>query len=110
MTTRRQASQDARIQAALAVLEERIRVRYPDAGFAVFERDDPDGVRLRVTVDAADSDQVFDLVADDLYTFQVEQGLPIYAVPVHSELTVTKQLRSRRRRESLVDPLPLLRG
>src|ERR687885_131155 len=55
---------DPRIQGAVEELRTLIAGRYPAASFAVFERDDPKGVRLRATVDIADTDEVMESVLD----------------------------------------------
>ncbi len=73
---------DSQIEQALAELRALIEQRYPDVTFEVFHRDDPDGIRLRATVDTDDTDLVLDAIIDRLYEMQVEQGLPIYVVPV----------------------------
>jgi hypothetical protein len=73
---------EPRTERALEELRSQIRERYPTAAFEVFRRDDPDGIRLRVTVDVEDTDAVLDTVIDSLYDIQVEQQLPIYVVPV----------------------------
>ena len=74
----------------------------------MFERDDPEGVRLRATVDIADTDEVMDVVLDALYDIQVEQGLPVYVVTEQPPARVAEQLRSRARRTGHValPPLP----
>lgn len=73
---------DRRSIEAIATLEGVIRDRYPDATFDAFQGEDPDGVYLRATVDLDDPDEVMDAVVDTLYELQVEQGLPIYVIPV----------------------------
>lgn len=73
---------DPRIDEALVELRQLIQESYPAATFDVIYRDDPDGVRLRVTVDVDDTDEVLDVVIDQLYEYQVEQGLPVYVLPV----------------------------
>ncbi|MGH2589071.1 MAG: hypothetical protein ACRDJE_29455 [Dehalococcoidia bacterium] len=86
---------DARIEAALATLQELIRGSYPDATFSVFEGEDPDGTYLRATVDIDDADEVMDIIVDTLYELQVEQGLPVYVVPVQPLARVADQVRER---------------
>ena len=82
--------------------------RYPGTGFDVFERDDPEGVRLRATVDVEDTDAVMDGVMDALYDIQVERGLPVYVVTEQPPSRVAEQLCARARRTSpvAVPPLP----
>jgi hypothetical protein len=68
------------IRQAVQELQALISARYPDAAFAVFERNDPDGIRLQATVDLEDTDEVMDAVVDALFDIQVERGLPVYVV------------------------------
>jgi hypothetical protein len=74
--------QDPRISEALTNLQERIREAYPEATFDVFYRDDSEGMRLRAIVDVEDTNEVMDLVIDQLYELQIEQGLAVYVIPV----------------------------
>jgi hypothetical protein len=87
---------DPRVEGAIIELRDLIQARYPEATFDVFHRDDPDGVRLRVTVDVEDTDAVMDLVVDKLYELQVEQELPVYVLPVQPRVRAAGQLRSAR--------------
>lgn len=100
---------DGRIARALEELQELILQRFLDATFEVFERDDPDGTRLRVIVDVEDGFDVLDVVMPRLYELQVEEGLPIYVIPVQPLERVAEQLRQRGPLPPLVDPTPLLR-
>ena len=99
---------DPRIREAVEELRRLIAGRYPAARFDVFERDDPEGVRLRATVDIEDTDEVMDIVLDALYDIQVERGLPIYVVTEQPPARVAQQLRARTRREgsAVLPPLP----
>src|SRR5688500_18903888 len=87
-------AQDPTVTAALDELREAILRRYPNAAFETFHRDDPDGIRLRVTVDTDDTDEVLDIVIDRLYELQVEQLLPIYVIPVQPPSRTAAQLRT----------------
>lgn len=101
--------EDPRIQAALAELEQAIAARYPVATFDVFYREDPDGVRLRATIDVEDTGEVIDTIIDTLYEIQVERGLPIYVIAVRPMHRVGEQVRARmgkRRRLALPPLLP----
>ena len=84
---------DPRVAAALEQLQSRIAARYPAATFDVFYRDDPDGFRLRATVDLVEPSELMDDVVEMLYALQVEQGLPVYVVAVQSPERVREQLR-----------------
>jgi hypothetical protein len=99
---------DPEIQRAVEELRMLIAGRYPEARFDVFERDDPEGVRLRATVDLEDTDEVMDVVMDALYEIQVEQGLPVYVVTEQPLHRMAAQLRTRIRRKPsvIVPPLP----
>lgn len=69
MTQEYDRAADPRVTAALAELQTVIQQHYPNVTFDVFERDDPDGIRLRATVDVEDTDAVLDVVIDRLYEF-----------------------------------------
>ncbi len=100
---------DPRIQSALAQLKCMIRDRYPTATFDVFYRDDPEGVRLRATVDIEDTDEVMDLIIDTLYEIQVEQELPVYVVTAQPLQRVAAQHAAYQREQArhALPPLPL---
>lgn len=76
MNAEHRSEHEPQVAAALAELRQLIHQRYPTATFSVCSRDDPDGVRLRVSVDVEDTDAVLDLVMDKLYELHVEQDLP----------------------------------
>ncbi len=71
---------DPRIRAALAELRGLIAARYPDATFAVYRGEDPEGLRLAATVDVEDLDEVMDVFLARLVDLQVEEGLPVFVV------------------------------
>lgn len=76
---------DPRVAQALAELEQTIRERYPNARFAVsYGADEPENVHLLTTVDLVDPDEVVDLVLDRLVDLQVEEGIPVYVIPVRT--------------------------
>ena len=80
---RRQISYaDHRIAAALAELQELIQGQYPDAAFQVSEREDPPGVYLKVIVDLDDTEPVVDLVIERMLELQIDEGLPVWVLPV----------------------------
>jgi hypothetical protein len=96
------------IQGAVEELRTLIAARYPGTRFDVFERADPEGVRLQATVDVEDTDEVMDVVMDALYDIQVERGLPVYVVTEQPLPRVAEQLRARARRTPpvVLSPLP----
>ena len=73
-----------RIEEAIEELKGLIASRYPGTTFAVGEGDDPEGVYLTATVDVDDRGEVIDLFVDRLVELQVEEGLPIFVVPVRT--------------------------
>lgn len=101
MTTQEDAS-DRRIQAAIAELEALIRSQYTTVAFAIGEgSDDPDGVYLTATVDVDDPDEVMDLIVDRLLEIEIDEGLPIYVVPVRTPERIAAMLARR-----VTEPLP----
>jgi hypothetical protein len=96
------------IREAVEELRTLIADRYPDASFAVFERDDPQGVRLQATVDLEDTDEVMDGIMDALYDIQVERGLPVSVLTEQPIRRVAEQLREKPRRtgSAVLAPLP----
>lgn len=87
-----------RITAGIDELKGLITARYPDARFAIFEGEDPEGVYLRAIVDIDDSSDVMETVLDKLYELEVEQGLPVYVVTSQPPERVAAQLKARRDR------------
>jgi len=88
---------DPRMQAAVAELQELIRSHFPTATFDVGEADDPDGVYMRAVVDIDDTDEVTEVFIDRLVDMQVEEGLPIYVVPVRTPERIAAALEQERR-------------
>jgi hypothetical protein len=84
-----------RLLEASTELEILIRKAYPDAHFSRLWLDDPEGMYLRVIVPVDDPEEVFDLVCDRLLHFQIEEGLPLYLVPLRPIGEVLKQLHSQ---------------
>lgn len=70
------------IEAAIDELERLILARFPDASFEVQQRFDPPGISLIATVDVEDTNEVFATVVDRLVDIQVNEGLPVYVVPL----------------------------
>jgi hypothetical protein len=96
------------MQTALRELQDLIAAHYPTASFDVFYRDDPEGMRLRATVDVEDLDEVMDVVMDKLYEVQVEHGLPVYVVTAQPPHRVAAQLHERAKGQHtlVLPPLP----
>lgn len=94
MSMKRTSDLNLRIQRAIDELKAMIKGRFPDASFDVYEGDDPSGTYLRVTVDIDDTDEVTDLIIDRLVDMQVEEGLPVYVIPLRPLERVLEELRS----------------
>ena len=82
MTAKRRVEIGPRVQEALAELKELISSRFPDASFDVERGEDPEGVYLQAMMDIEDRQDVADAFIDRLVTMQVEEGLPVYVLPV----------------------------
>lgn len=91
---------NSQMQEAIASLERLVRSKYPAAVFEVAEGHDPAGTYLWATVDVADTDEIMDLVIDRLLDLQVEQGIPLYFIPLRPFEQVAQELRRDRRRRS----------
>lgn len=100
---------DPRIQAALAELRGIIEARYPEATFEVSEGDDPEGICLDATVDVENAFDVIDLVSDRMVDIQIDDGLPVYVIPLRPPERVAAMLRDmlpiRRPRLNIEDVL-----
>jgi hypothetical protein len=84
-----------RLREALTELRGLIGGRYPEATFDVFRGEDPEGVYLLATVDVEDTDEVAALYTDRLVDLQVDEGLPIYVLPIRPLARVTRELRAQ---------------
>lgn len=89
------AEPESRIDAAIAELQALIQVRYPEARFEVAPGEDPEGTYMTVTVDVDDTDEVFDVVVERLLDMQVEEGIPLYVLPVRPIERITAEVRAR---------------
>jgi hypothetical protein len=70
------------LQAAVAEIQGLIQQHYPTASFQVMHGEDPEGMYMIVTVDVEDTDVVVDVYIDRLLELQINDGLPVYVVPV----------------------------
>jgi len=95
MSTERANDIDRRTQSALAELQQMIREGYPEATFEISHGDDPEGEYLIATVDVEDTDEVVDVFIDRLVEMQVEEGLPVYVIPIRPLERVLDYLQSQ---------------
>ena len=104
MTPNRPFQPDARTQAAIEELQALVRQRYRAATFAVGpSEEDPEVTHITATVDVDDPDEVVDLVIERMLELQIEEGLPVYLIPVRTPARV-EALRTRHRRPSQALP------
>lgn len=85
---------DEAIVKAVDELKGMIANHYPTASFAVSEGDDPEGVYLIATVDVEDTTKVMEVVGDRLLELGVDEGLPVYVVPIHTPERVAKAMQA----------------
>lgn len=74
-----------RLQEAVGELQSLIRQVDPLATFQVIPGDDPTGTYLLATVDVNDTELVMDAYMDRLLAFQIDEGLPLYVLPMHPQ-------------------------
>src|SRR5579871_8535 len=73
------------VQAAVTELIGLMQQRFPTATFAVRRgTEDPDETFIMATVDLEDPDDLLTPILDRLLNVQLEEGLPVYVVPVHT--------------------------
>lgn len=83
MTPEQELPLDARTQAGLRELQTLIQQQYPEATFRVRRgQDAPGAIHLVTTVDVEDTTTVLDAVVDRMMALQIDQGLPIFVIPV----------------------------
>ena len=92
------------MEKAVNELKGSISARFPQASFVVEEGFDPQDIYLVTTVDIADTDEVIDVIGDQLVELQVDEGLPIYVTPLRPIQRVIAELRER---EHALSPSPL---
>lgn len=85
-----------RMQAAIAELQALILDRFPDTTFDVGEADEHGVVFVRAVVDVDDPDEVTAIFIDRMVDLLVEDGLPVYVVPVR---TPAREAVERRRQQ-----------
>lgn len=108
MTTQRaNPLQDPRIQAAIAELVRMIESRYPSATFDIsLGEDNPEAIHVTATVDVDDPDEVVDLIIDRMLHIQLDDGLPVYVIPVRTpeRVAALHQEQQARMHDTIVPP------
>jgi hypothetical protein len=73
----------SQLQRAVDELQHLIRRVDPLATFQVVPGDDPTGTYLLATVNVEDTECVMDAYMERLLTLQIDEGLPLYVLPLH---------------------------
>ena len=92
---------DPRMNRALSELIDIVRRGHPDATFdVVLAEDDADTVHLLARVDFDDPEVVADLVMDRMLDMQVEEGLPVYVIPLRTPERIAALREAQKRHSS----------
>ena len=90
---------DPRIDAALNELAGLVKRQYPEATFQVAPaEDDPNIIHLLTRIDVDDTEEVANLVMDRMLEMQIDEGLPIYVIPLRTPERIAA-LREVRRQQ-----------
>jgi hypothetical protein len=73
-----------RMAAAVDELRRLVSNHYPSATYELAPGADPDGLYLTATVDVDDPDEVVDIFVERLLDLQVDEGLPLYVIPIRT--------------------------
>jgi hypothetical protein len=85
MTSEPLQGQSQWITGAVNELADLIRRHYPEATFQIVPaEDDASIVHLVARVDVDDTEDVADLVMDRMIQMQIDEGLPIYVIPLRT--------------------------
>lgn len=79
--------------AALDEVRQRIAEHFPGATFEIHRGEEPPGWYLETTADIDDTDEVYNLVADRLLEFQLNEDLRVYVAPVRTPERIAAYLR-----------------
>lgn len=104
-----QASLDPRRQQAVRELTQLVQAHYPLTEVTVApSEDNPDITHVIATVDIDDPDEVADLVMERMLELQIEEGLPVYLIPLRTPMRTAKLLQQQRSRtHSIVSRPPV---
>lgn len=100
-------SLDPQRQQAIAELTELVKQHYPTTSFEIGpSEDDPDVTHITATVDIDDPDEVVDLVIDRMLELQIDEGVPVYVIPIRTPERVAALRQHQRPRERSAAQLP----
>lgn len=75
---------DPRFRDAVIELSDMIRRRFPEVTFDIVEGEESGTVWIWTTVDLVDTDPVVDLVIERTMDLLVDEGIPIYVLPLRT--------------------------
>lgn len=76
---------DPRRQQAVSELTGMVTQRYPTATFAIGPgEDDPNVTHITTTVDLDDPDEVVDVVIERMLELHLDEGIPVYVIPIRT--------------------------
>lgn len=76
---------DSRRQQAVTELTEMVKQHYPTASFVIGPgEDNPEATHIIATVDVDDPDEVTDLVIERELELQIDEGIPVYVIPIQT--------------------------
>jgi hypothetical protein len=104
MTLEHQFPLSPRMEAAIAEMKELIASHYPTATFSVYEWDDPEGIFLSAVVDTDDMAEVKRLYLSRMVDLQVDEGLPLFVVPLPTRERHEAMLRKSQESAELLVP------
>jgi len=97
-----------RRQQAVTELTRLIRQRYPSASFAVGPGEDDSAItHIIATVDVDDPDEVTDLAIEHELQLQIDEGVPVYVIPIRTPERVAKLVSEQRTQQQTTPVFPL---
>jgi hypothetical protein len=91
---------DPRRQQAVVELTEMVTQRYPTASFEIGpSEEDPDVTHITASVDIDDPEEVTDLTIERELELQIEEGIPVYLIPIRTPERVAALLRQQQRKQ-----------
>jgi hypothetical protein len=97
---------DPRRQQAVMELTEMVKQHYPTASFEIGpSEEDPDVTHITASVDIDDPEEVTDLTIERELELQIEEGIPVYVIPIRTPERVAALLRQQRKQERSASPV-----
>ncbi len=105
-----QTSLDPRRQQAVQELTQLVQAHFPLTDVMVVPGDDnPKATHVFATVDIDDPDEVADLVMERMLELQLDEGIPVYLIPIRTPERVAALAKRRRAKHvwPAVPPAPV---